>query len=86
MSDKVLLPEAVPSNLCKHRIEAWVECPYTALVDHQERSEVGEVWGYGGFTAVLPSAWSTFGRAVDTLAVGVATSHVQVGVAVRSHQ
>ena len=83
MPDKVLLPEAVPSNLCKHRVEAWVECPYTALVDDQERRKVGEVWGDGGFAAALPSARRTVGHVVDALAVGVAADHVQVWVAVQ---
>uniref|UniRef100_M8B0U9 Uncharacterized protein n=1 Tax=Aegilops tauschii TaxID=37682 RepID=M8B0U9_AEGTA len=81
--DKVLLTEAVPSNLCKHSVEAWVECPYTALGDDQERRKVGEVWGDGGFAAALPSARRTVGRAVDALAVGVAAGPVIVCVAVQ---
>uniref|UniRef100_A0A0D3HWQ8 Uncharacterized protein n=1 Tax=Oryza barthii TaxID=65489 RepID=A0A0D3HWQ8_9ORYZ len=69
--NEVLLPEAVPSGLHKHGVEAWVEFPHRALV-----------WDDGGLAAAHPSAGSTVGCAVDALAVGVAASHIQIRVAV----
>uniref|UniRef100_A0A0E0BV76 Uncharacterized protein n=1 Tax=Oryza glumipatula TaxID=40148 RepID=A0A0E0BV76_9ORYZ len=77
--NEVLLPEAVPSGLHKHGVEAWVEFPHRALVHHQDRCEV---WDDGGLAAAHPSAGSTVGCAVDALAVGVAASHIQIRVAV----
>uniref|UniRef100_A0A0D3HWQ6 Uncharacterized protein n=2 Tax=Oryza barthii TaxID=65489 RepID=A0A0D3HWQ6_9ORYZ len=77
--NEVLLPEAVPSGLHKHGVEAWVEFPHRALVHHQDHCEV---WDDGGLAAAHPSAGSTVGCAVDALAVGVAASHIQIRVAV----
>uniref|UniRef100_A0A0E0JCF8 Uncharacterized protein n=1 Tax=Oryza nivara TaxID=4536 RepID=A0A0E0JCF8_ORYNI len=74
--NEVLLPEAVPSGLHKHGVEAWVEFPHRALVHHQDRCEVLQVWDDGGLAAAHPSAGSTVGCAVDALAVGVAASHI----------
>ncbi|KAJ1266402.1 hypothetical protein BS78_08G148300, partial [Paspalum vaginatum] len=63
----VLLPEALPSDLCKHSV---------VRVDLQDCGKVCEVWGDGGFTAAHPGAWGTIRRAVDALAVGVAACHI----------
>uniref|UniRef100_A0A0E0MPK8 Uncharacterized protein n=1 Tax=Oryza punctata TaxID=4537 RepID=A0A0E0MPK8_ORYPU len=71
--NNVLPPEAVPSGLYKHGVEAWVEVPHCTLVHHQDCCEV---WDDGGLTAAHPSAGSTIGCAVDALAVGVAASHI----------
>lgn len=79
---QVLPPEAVPPFLYKHRVEAWVEVPYTALIVAQYHCKVGEIGGYGGLAAPLPSTWHAIRRAVDAFAVGVAASHRQVRIVV----
>lgn len=77
--DKVLPPEAVPSNLCEHSIEAWIEFPHRTQVE-QCRCEVDDVWHDGGLTAAHSGARRTVRRAVEAMAVGVAASHIWVGI------
>uniref|UniRef100_A0A0D9Y1F2 Uncharacterized protein n=1 Tax=Leersia perrieri TaxID=77586 RepID=A0A0D9Y1F2_9ORYZ len=76
LSDKILLPEAVPPNLTDHGIEAWIESPYLALVHLKHHPEEGGVGRYGGLAAAHPCTWCAIGCAVDALAVGVAAGHI----------